>query len=546
MKVIGGCFWISVVAVIAIAGVSNAATADSKPNILLVMVDDMGWTDLGSYGSEIETPNLDALAQQGVQFTNFYASVSCSPTRSMLLSGTDNHLAGMGNMGELLRPEQIGKPGYEGYLNDRVVSLAEVLRDGGYHTYMAGKWHLGHDPERFPHARGFDRSFSMLLGGASYWNDMFGLHPAEARVKYVIDDNWLDELPAEFYATRGFTDFLLDAIRENHGDGKPFLAYLAFTAPHDPMHVPEPWLSKYRGDYDSGYDALKVARIGRARELGLVSRTGNAPERHATLDDWASLSDDEKSVRARGMEIYAGMVSNMDYHYGRVIDFLKDIGEYDNTIIVFLSDNGPNPWDSEDYPGMIGSEFAAQFDNSLENLGHPMSNYAYGMGWASASSGPLNRFKMTVSEGGIRVPLIVSGPGIEGDRQADGFAYVWDLMPTLLEYAGVDHPERYQGRDIEPLRGRSLASVLEGLAADIYGDADFIGGEMGNGKWMRQGPYKAVSVAPPYGPGTWQLYDVVNDPGETRDLAEEMPQKLKALRDAWETYAAEVGVVLSN
>ena len=203
------------------------------------MADDMGWTDIGSFGSEIETPHLDALAQQGATFTDFHVSVSCSPTRSMLLSGTDNHIAGLGNMGEMLAPEQRGKPGYEGHLNKRVASLAEVLRAGGYHTYMAGKWHLGHEPEHFPHARGFERSFSMLFGGASYYSDMFGMMAVHEEIAdYVQDDKKLEELPGDFYATRSYTDFLIESIRKNQGDGKPFLAYLAFTTPHDPLHVP--------------------------------------------------------------------------------------------------------------------------------------------------------------------------------------------------------------------------------------------------------------------------------------------------------------------
>jgi arylsulfatase len=518
-----------------------------QPNILLVVADDMGWTDLGSFGSEIETPNLDALGQRGVVFTDFHTSVSCSPTRSMLLSGTDNHLAGLGNMGELLTPEQLGKPGYEGHLNNRVVSLAEVLRENGYHTYMAGKWHLGHEPESFPHARGFQRSFSMLFGGASYWRDMFGMLAEEEEIaEYVLDDKRLEELPEDFYATRSYTDFLIEAIRENRGDGKPFFAYLAFTAPHDPMHVPEPWLSKYRGSYDDGYEELKNNRALAAKRMGLVSESTQTPERYHMLKAWDSLSKEQQALGARGMEIYAGMVSNMDYHYGRVEAFLKDIGEYDNTIVIFMSDNGPNPWESEDYPGNRGSEWFAQFDNSIDNLGHPMSHYAYGMGWGSASAGPLDLFKMTVGEGGIRSPMLIEGPGVQGGRQVDAFAYVWDLMPTILEFAGITHPEEYQGQQVEPMRGRSLKSVLTRSSEASYDADDFVGGEMQNGKWMRQGHFKAVSVAPPYGSGNWQLYNVVDDPGETRDLAKDQPEKLQELQEAWEAYAREVGVVLSE
>ena len=371
------------------AGQGETEGDPEQPNFLLVVADDLGWTDLGSFGSEIETPNLDALAQRGATFTDFHTSVSCSPTRSMLLSGSDNHITGLGNMGELLAPEQRGKPGYEGYLNNRVVSLAEVLRDNGYHTYMAGKWHLGHEPEHFPHARGVERSFSMLNGGASYWSDMSGLIEQEAIVRYVVDDKRLEEVPKDFYATRSFTDFLIEAIRENRGDGKPFLA---FTAPHDPMHAPEPWLSKYRGSYDGGYEELRAKRASAAKRMGLVPDSPQTPERYHMLKAWDSLSKEEQELGARGMEVYAGMVSNMDYHYGRVEAFLKDIGEYDNTIVIFMSDNGPNPWESQDYPGNRGSKWFAQFDNSIDNLGHPMSHYAYGMGWGSASAGPLDLF----------------------------------------------------------------------------------------------------------------------------------------------------------
>jgi arylsulfatase len=484
------------------------------------------------------------LAQRGVKFSDFYVSVSCSPTRSMLLSGTDNHIAGLGNMGELLTDNQKGKPGYEGYLNDRVVSLAEVLQSGGYHTYMAGKWHLGHSPESIPHARGFERSFSMLFGGASYWSDMFGLLAVHEEVaEYVLNDKWLKELPKDFYATRSYADFLIDAVRENQNDGKPFFAYLAFTTPHDPMHVPEPWLSMYRGNYNDGYEVLKEKRAAAAKKMGLVTDNAQAPERYRMVKAWNSLSMEEQALEARGMEVYAGMVSNMDYHYGRVVKFLKDIGEYDNTIIIFLSDNGPNPWYSEDYPGNSGSKWFAQFDNSIDNLGHPMSHYAYGMGWGSASSGPLDRFKMTVAEGGIRSPLLIAGPGVKGGRQADAFAYVWDIMPTILEYARIPYPEKYQGRKIERMRGRSMKGVLTGSKQTVYGAKDLVGGEMQDGKWMRQGDFKAVSVSPPYGTDTWHLYNVKNDPGETRDLAKKHPETLKKLQAAWHSYARDVGVV---
>ena len=523
-----------------------APAAARRPNFLLVVADDLGWTDLGSFGSEVRTPNLDLLAQSGVMFTDFHVSVSCSPTRSMLLSGTDNHIAGMGTMAELLTPAQRGKPGYEGYLNDRVVSLAEVLRAGGYHTYLSGKWHLGHEPEHFPHARGFERSFSMLYGGASYWSDMFGLMAQQQTAKYVMDNKELDKLPSDFYATRSYTDFLIDSIRVNRGDGKPFLAYLAFTVPHDPIHVPEPWLSQYRGNYGEGYAALKQKRAAAAKKLGLVPAGAPTPEVHAMAKAWNSLSEEEQALESRAMEAYAGMISNMDYHFGRVVDFLKDIGEYENTVIIFLSDNGSNPWYSEDYPGNRGSKFMAQFDNSIDNLGHPMSHYAYGIGWGSACSGPLDLFKMTVGEGGIRSPMIVSGPGVKSGRRVDAFSYVTDIMPTILDMAGLEHPRGYKGRRVEPMRGRSIVGVLSGLNEEVYGADDFVGGEMLNGRWMRQGDFKAMSAGKPYGPGEWRLYNLAEDPGETRDLADEKPELLKRLQMEWDRYSKDVGVILGK
>jgi arylsulfatase len=504
----------------------------------------MGWTDLGSFGSEIETPNLDKLAERGVRFIDFHVSVSCSPTRSMLLSGTDNHIAGLGNMGELLTENQVGKPGYEGHLNERVVSLAEVLRAGGYHTYMSGKWHLGHEPGSVPFDRGFKRSFSMLNGGASHWADMNGILPMDDPAKYTRDGKFLDSLPADFYSSRSYEDFLIDAIRENRGDGKPFLAYLAFTAVHDPVQVPEPWLSKYRGRYEAGYEALKARRWEAAKRLGIVPQGAELPARHPMVKPWEELTEDERALEARGMEVYAGMLEAMDYHYGRVVVFLKDIGEYDNTVIIFLSDNGANPWYSNDYPGAREEAFREKFDNSLENVGHPGSNYAYGMGFASSSGGPLDKFKMTVGEGGIRVPLLVAGPGIEGGRRVDSFAYATDIMPTVLELAGLDHPTEFRGRKIEPLRGRSMLGLLDGTKEAIYGSTEFVGGEMGGGKWMRQGDFKAVMIPEPYGNGVWRLFDVAKDPGETKDLSTGMPDKLEALKNAWDEYAKDVGVVL--
>lgn len=498
------------------------------------------------YGSEISTPTLDNLATQGVLFTDFHASLSCSPTRSMLLSGMDNHLAGLGNMGELLAPNQVGQPGYEGYLNDNVVSLAEVLKEKGYHTYMAGKWHLGHDNFNVPAARGFERTLSLLIGGASHFADRAGIMEIEDPADYAQNGKKIDELPADFFSSRSYTDYLMDFIRENRGDGQPFFGYLAFTAPHDPIQVPEPWLSKYRGVYDDGYEWLKELRVNKAKALSLVPIDAKVPPYHSSMIRWESLSSQEKIYESRMMEVYAGMVENMDYHLGRMIDFLGDIGELENTIILFLSDNGTNPWNNTQYPGNEDGVYLSRFDNRIQNLGNPTSHMAYGMGWASACSGPLDYFKMTVGEGGIRVPLIIAGPGIMQGAVSRSFAYVTDLMPTILEMAGVEHPSSYNGKEVLPLEGRSLAKVLTGNSESAYGTEEYIGGEMLNGKWIRKGDYKAEMVVPPYGPNTWKLYNVSKDPGETTDLSSEFPEILEDLKTNWKTYAERVGVILTE
>ncbi len=522
----------------------NSAHQKKQPNILLVMVDDMGYTDTEPYGGEINTPTIDKLAKNGTLFTDFHTSVSCSPTRSMLLSGTDNHLAGLGNMGELRTPNQMDQPGYEGFLNDNVVSLAEVLKGGGYHTYMAGKWHLGHGENNIPRARGFEKSFSLLNGGASHFSDMAGLTNDE-NVEYTMNGKKIKDLPKEFYSTRSYTDFLINAVR-NSEDDNPFFAYLSFSAPHDPLQVPEPWLSKYNGVYNDGYEKLRKKRINSIKEIGLIPKDAKVPLMNKTVKPWDTYSEDEKLYESRKMEIYAGMVENIDYHLGRMLEFLTDIGELDNTIILFLSDNGSNPWNNTQYPGNDDGVYLSQFDNRLENLGNPTSHIAYGTGWASAGSGPLDYFKMTVGEGGIRTPFIMSGPGIKEGVIHDNFAYVIDIMPTLLDMAGIQKPVTFNGKAVLDMKGKSFTKVLSGESERTYSDTELIGGEMGNGRWMRKGDYKAQLVPSPYGADEVKLFDLSIDPGETTDISDEMPELLEELKTAWSAYSKDVGVILGE
>jgi arylsulfatase A-like enzyme len=268
---------LSMACILTITG--GSAVAQDRPNILLIVADDLAYTDLGSYGGEINTPDLDELAQEGVRFTDFYVAPTCSITRSMLLSGTDNHVAGLGTMSSFIAPNQAGKPGYEGVLNKRVVSVASLLRDNGYHTYMAGKWHLGLEPDQYPHARGFERDFSTLVGGGSHFNDRWNIEWQIPIMPYTEDGKLVEELPRDFYSTKAYTDKTLQFMKDNQGDGKPFFAYMAFTAPHGPLHLPNNWLRRYKGRYDEGWDAIRARRLARARKLGIVRRDANAADR---------------------------------------------------------------------------------------------------------------------------------------------------------------------------------------------------------------------------------------------------------------------------
>jgi arylsulfatase len=305
-------------------------------------------------------------------------------------------------------------------------------------------------------------------------------------------------------------------------------------------------MSKYRGTYDAGYEKLREERIQNSKALNLIPTEAKSPEIHPLAKPWQSLTPDEQAYESRKMEVYAGMVENMDYHFGRMLNFLSDIEELDNTIILFLSDNGSNPWINTQYPGNGDGVYLSKFNNGIDNLGNPTSHIAYGMGWASACSGPLDYFKMTVGEGGIRTPFIMAGPGIPKGERHTNFAYVTDIMPTILDMLNIEKPDSFTGKDVLAMSGKSMVKVFSGERESVYDNNEYVAGEMGNGKWVRKGNYKAAKVVAPYGNDTWELYDVSIDPGETTDLASQHPEKLEELKAAWESYAEKVGVILAT
>ena len=527
---------------------------NKRPNFLLIVADDLGYSDLGSYGGEIKTPVLDDLAQQGMRYTNFYVSPTCSVSRSMLLSGTDNHVAGLGSMGELTAPNQVGKPGYEGVLNKRVATVAELLHDNGYHTYMVGKWHLGMKPDEIPHARGFERDFSTLVGGGSHFDDAWNVEWQIPKMPYTEDGRPVEKLPKDFYSTKTYTDKTLQFIEEGRQDGKPFFAYMAYTAPHGPLHLPDDWLRRYKNRYDEGWDAIRQQRIARMQELGIMDKDVNAADRLYFLPRSTALTPAVRVMQGRKMELYAGMVEYMDDQIGRVFDYLKEIGEYDNTVVIFISDNGAEGNDLRamvaGQPGSFGFlhgmvNFAEDGHNSLGRKG----TYAeYGPLWAQVSMAPFRVYKGWVSEGGIRSPLIVSGPGVQGAGEINKQAIlnITDIAPTMLELAGIEHPASYKEQEIVPMQGKSWKRMLKGNTESPRTTDDWLGFELFNNRAIRQGDWKISWLYEPFGTEDWQLFNLADDPGEQNDLSTKFPKKRKQLIALWDEYVKTNGVILGD
>lgn len=534
---------VSVFVLLLLSGCNEAEVTEKRPNILLIVADDLGFTDVGVYGGEIRTPNLDNLAADGLLLTNFYAAPTCSPTRAMLLSGTDYHLAGLGSMNGNWDTNQLGQRGYEGHLNQDVVSVSSILRDSGYQTYMAGKWHLGEAPELQPPSRGFEQAFYLIQGGASHFSDRLGL--LESWVADYRENGEVAALPSDFYSSDYYTDKMIDYIDQGRESGKPFFGYLAYTAPHWPLQVPEKDLDLYEGVYDAGYEKLREARISGLRESGIMDKASVAAMSPSYIAAWDDLSADQQKIEARKMEIFAAMVENLDRNIGRVITHLREIGEYDNTFIMFFSDNGAEG----NNIGTLGDNdewIGRAFDNSLENIGKPDSYAYYGAQWAQASSGPFRDFKSFVSEGGIKVPSIIRFGDLPYKGDMDGEVMsVKDIAPTLLELANAQHPGSvYKGREVLPMTGKSFLAHLHNQQLAVYSAADINVWELFGRQAIRQGPWKMVTQAAPFGNGEWQLFNLDDDPAETNDLAAENPARVSALALAWQDYKTRNNILL--
>lgn len=525
--------------------IANAEAIDARaPNIVLILADDLGFTDVAPYGSEINTPTISALADAGVSFTNYHTAANCAPARAMLLTGVDAHLAGVPNIPEMLAPEQMRYPHYQGVLGSNVVTVATLLETAGYHTYMAGKWHLGSSVGLLPSQRGFERTVALADSGADNWEQR----------PYILlydDANWFADgepyrLPEDFYSSRFLVDKTIEFIDSKGAGDRPFFAYLPFQAVHIPVQAPQRFIDPYLDVYEEGWSVLRKQRRDRAIALGVVPAEIDIVEM-STTEDWQALDPERKRYEVKRMAVYAGMVEAMDYHIGRLMDYLASQGQLENTIVIFTSDNGSEasgPADPNDF--ITRRQMSALgYNADYDSLGLKGSYSTISPSFASAAASPLAYYKFYAGEGGMRVPLIVSGDLIPRQGvMTDAFSFVTDITPTILAFAGVDAPAgRYAGKPIEPMIGRDLSPVLAGEAQHVYGATDSVGYELAGNAALFQGDYKIVTNRSPLGDGEWHLFNIKTDPGETNDLSAEEPVRLQRMLSAYEQYVRDNKVI---
>ena len=520
------------------------------PNIVLILADDLGYSDLGSYGSEIDTPNLDGIAAQGMRFANFHTAASCAPTRAMLLTGVDSHVAGVANIIEAIPDYQATSPAYQGALDKNVATISERLRDQGYRTYMSGKWHLGQNPEQLPSKRGFDRAFSLGDTGADNWRQRTYLPIYENANWY--EDGQPTELPEDFYSSKTLVDKTIEYIDSaiDQDATKPFFTYLAFQAVHIPVQAPAEFRDKYLHTYATGWSVLREQRSRGLLDKGIL-QTSVPSYAAPTTVPWDSLDAQAQAFESKGMAVYAGMVDAMDHHIGRLVAHIESQGRLDNTVFIFLSDNGAEgslatrqQGDSPAAPAFIMNAWmrASGFNTDIETLGEIDSYHDIGPSWASAAVGPLAWYKFFASEGGMRVPLVIGGkvngqPVIANSGAvSQSLAWITDIAPTILQLAGaVDLPS--------DMVGKSLIPVLQDERASVRLADEIIGYELGGNKALFQSDYKLVYNRFRGQEPQWQLFNIRADPGETQNLASAKPQLFVELKAAYAVWAEQNGVV---
>jgi len=511
------------------------AAAPARPNVVVILVDDAAFSDFGTYGGEARTPTIDALAARGARFASHHTSPLCSPSRAMLLTGIDNHRAGVATIEEVIPPEHVGKPGYSLRLEPGVQTVATRLQAAGYRTYMTGKWHLGHGPGDLPNAHGFDRSLALDASGADNW-------AAKPYMPYYQSAPWFEDgapatLPEDFYSSELLVDRMLGYLRTDTRPAAPFFAYIAFQAVHIPVQAPAEFTARYAGRFDAGWETLRLDRWQRASDLGLIPSGAALDPAPASLRAWDALGDDERRIYAKSMEVYAGMLEAMDHHIGRLVAWLEASGQLDDTIIIVTSDNGPEPSDPVHAPGMNVWMWLNGYSWDVETLGERGSLAFIGPEWAAAVSSPGRLFKFYASEGGLRVPLVIAGPGVKQGVRVATPTFVTDVTPTILDLTGV------AAEGGVAMTGRSLRPVLAGDASRAHPVDAPVGIEVSGNAALFKGDVKLLRNMPPYGDGGWHLYDLARDPGETSDLATAQPELAAELLRDYDAYTREMGVL---
>ncbi len=511
----------------AVAGVWRGAVAWAAqlPNIVIIMADDMGFSDAGCYGGEVRTPHIDALAARGLRFTQFYNNAVCCPTRASLLTGLYPQQAGMGWM--VHHGSDDREPGpYQGYLNQHCVTLAEVLSDAGYRTLMAGKWHVGENRPHWPTDRGFQRYFGLISGAANYF-DIRKTKNKGMKRQMARDDQPYDPPADGFYMTDAITEAALAFLDESSDEQKPFFLYVAYTAPHCPLHAPPEEIAAYQGRFLDGWDDLRRQRLQNQKRLGLFPPSLELAPDDPQVEPWSASQD--PALMDLKMAIYAAQITRMDTGIGKILDAIDQSGKSENTLILFLSDNGACKVERiSDHE---------QF-NVPPYLGGEDSYDAYGRSWARLSNAPLRGYKAGSYEGGIATPLIAVWPGVitNAGSFSDQVGHVMDLMPTILEIAGCDYPTTRHGQNILPPEGVSLLPALQG--GHVERNAPLFW-EFEGHRAVRDGQWKLV-CAPD---GDWQLFDLQNDRTERNDLAAQMPQRVASMAQAYAQWAERCGVL---
>lgn len=517
------------------AAAQQAPAAPSRPNIVVIVVDDAGFMDFGAYGGEARTPNIDHLAQRGAQFSHYYTSPLCAPSRAMLLTGVDNHRTGVATIPEVLPPEQQGHRGYTMHLEPGVQTVAQRLHAVGYRTYITGKWHLGHEQGDLPNNHGFDRSFVLDASGADNWQEA----PYMPYNSYApwFENGQPAHLPNNFYSSRFIVDQMIHYLNDDRQANSPFFAYIAFQAVHIPVQAPREYTAHYLNTYDVGWDALREARWQRAQALGLIPQGAALAPMNARLSRWSAQTPDDRALFSRSMAVYAGMLEAMDDNVGRFIAYLQSRGVADNTIFVVTSDNGPEPSDPIHETGFTQWMAVHGYTREVNNLGEAHSYNFIGPEWASAAASPGDLFKFYAGDGGIHVPLIVAGPGVRPGR-IDARAFVTDITPTLLERANAGPAPA----NSVSLNGVSMSALLAGETQTLRDANTPVGIEVSGNSALFRGDYKLVRNTPRYGDNVWRIYNMATDPGETHDLSREQPQLFASMQADYAAYARANGV----